>query len=62
MNKRGAPQKYGEKIIPIAVRLPKSLVQSIDRVVMTTGAQSRSAFIVQALRDAVEPTEKSNEG
>lgn len=54
MNKRGAPQKYGEPIIPVAVRLPESLLQAVDAVVAGSYHKTRSEFIVEALRTAVD--------
>ena len=50
--KRGAPKKYNEDIIPVAVRLPESLLQAIDVAVVRDGAKSRSEWIVAALRKA----------
>ncbi len=52
MNKRGAPQKYGEDIIPVAVRLPESVLQAIDAAVVRDGAKSRSEWLVRALKSA----------
>ena len=54
MNKRGAPQKYGETIIPIGVRLPESLLQAIDAAVLRDGAKNRSEWIVAALKKAAD--------
>ena len=52
MTKRGAPKKYGEDIIPVAVRLPESLLQAIDVAVVRDSAKNRSEWIVSTLRKA----------
>ena len=52
--KRGAPKKYGEGIIPVAVRLPESLLAAIDAAVVHDGAKNRSEWIVKALKKAVD--------
>jgi hypothetical protein len=52
--KRGAPKKYNEDIIPVAVRLPESLLHAIDAAVVRDGAKSRSEWIVRALKLDVE--------